>query len=392
VFFTGLCDYLFASGLVGFPPLYWIAALAVLALPLVLAQRGLSAVLATPLLPWCAFYAALTLLWFMWSSQSRVALSEVRLRLLATVFLWTLLVIFADARVHRVARVALLCSVFLIVALNVIDLVRPLTFGASPGRAAGFYMNPNGSAIALVLGMIMSVELIPPSVRSWYVCFTGVGVLLTFSRGGMAAWLLATALIGGMRAMRLRHFLGVASGLAALVIGALVVSGRWESTVQLASLVSSDAWGRLRLGEGMVEPSTQLRLGAASLAWHEFLAKPLVGYGVGATLEWDLSASTHNIYLRHLAEYGVAGLTIVPLLVLAILRLGPAGRPRVAMWLSAIVLLWGMFSHNLLDERHFLICIALVASISVANRHHEGVAPWPRSPRDGAVRTVPGAP
>lgn len=330
----------------------------------------------------------MTLAWFMASSQSPTALAELTSRLLSVVFLGTALLVLSDARVHGTTRWSILWAVLLGVGLNVYDLGHPLTFGPSLGRAAGLYLNPNISGAALVLGMIMSVELVPQWWRSWYVSLVGVGVLLTFSRAGMAAWVVATGLIAGLGAMRLLQLLRVTSAIAAIVVGALVVSGRWETGVQMLSQVSSDAWGRLRLGEGTADPSAELRLKAASMAWQMFLSRPLVGHGVGATVEWDLSESTHNIYLRHLAEYGIGGLVIVPLLLLALLWRGSGPPvPHIAVWLAGVLLLFGVFSHNILDERHFLICVALVASVSAANRLGETPDTF-RGSRSGVAPSV----
>ena len=375
VFFTATCDYLFAAGFISAPPLYWILAFTALAQPLVFTSQTVSGVLKSPVTPWCGFYAALTVLAFMWSSQSAIAWGQLRVRILAVLFIGSLLFVFSDSRVHRAVRIALFCSALLGVVLNVVDLARPLSFSPILGRAAGLYLNPNTSAIALVLGMIMSVELLPHAFRPWFVSLVGAGVLLTFSRGGAAAWLVATSLLIWLRTVRLVPLLRVVVTSALVVGGVLLISGWWQAAWQMASVASSEPLGRLRLETEIVDASADVRLGAARLSWQMFLDSPVHGWGPGATLEWDWSDATHNIYLRDLAEYGFAGLAIVPLLVLALLRRGAATRAPAAVWLASVTLLWGVFSHNLLDERHFLICFALVGTLSGGGREGEAVAP-----------------
>ena len=166
-FYTNWLNYLFITGRSSLQPAVWVVALLVLAVPLAFDRDAWRLVLASPLAAWCGVYAAMTALWFMWSSQSATASSEVVVRLGSVVFLGTVLLIVGDARVHRITRTALLATVFLGVALNVVDILRPLSFSPFPGRAAGLLVNPNGSAITLTLAMIMTVELVRPALRPW---------------------------------------------------------------------------------------------------------------------------------------------------------------------------------------------------------------------------------
>src|SRR5205809_4525174 len=116
----------------------------------------------------------------------------------------------------------------------------------------------------------------------------------------MAVWALATSLFLAQRAMRVVPFVRVLGGTALLVVGTLFLSGRLQPVVQMASVVSSDTWSRLRLGQEVAAYSEEPRFGDAILAWNMFLDRPLAGHGVGASVEWDRFESTHDIYLRHL--------------------------------------------------------------------------------------------
>jgi O-antigen ligase len=113
----------------------------------------------------------------------------------------------------------------------------------------------------------------------------------------------------------------------------------------------------------------------SQLALHSldmFGERPLTGHGVGATVEWREPESTHNIYLRQLAEYGLAGAWLAPALVLIAFGVTrPTRSPSVhdpdriiqrsARVFACFVALWGLFSHNVLDDAFILIGIALVA-------------------------------
>jgi hypothetical protein len=368
-FFTNLLNYLYITGRSPAQPAIWVVVLLLFTLPLAGGRDAWRVLLASPVIWWCAFYAATTALWFMWSSQSDTATGEVVTRLGSVIFLGTALFILTDARVHHVTRVALLATAFLGVALNVVDILRPLTFSPIPGRAAGLLVNPNGSAITLCLAMIMTVEIVRPGLRSWYVWLVGAGVLLTFSRGGAAVWLFAVCYLMVERIVRPGAIVRGLALAALLAVGGLFLTDRLDLGVEVAAAIASETTSGLRLDQDL---SADPRFGDAIMAWQMFLDRPLMGNGVGATAEWDRFESAHNIYLRHLAEYGVVGSIIVPLLACALLWRPGGSRSRVAGLVAGAALLWGMVSHNILDERQFLLCIALAAAMP---SHERSLAP-----------------
>ncbi len=387
-FYANMFNYLFLTGRSSVHPVVWIAVIAGLTLALTWDPQTWRTLLGSPVIWWCAGYIAMTVIWFMWSSQSATAVAEVMTRVASMAFLGVMVVILADPRVHGVTRIALAASAILAVVLNVVDILRPLTFSPLPGRAAGLYLNPNGSAISLALAMIMTLELFPQAFRPWYMCVIGMGVLLTSSRGGVLVWLLAALMMVRLGAVRLLRMAYVLMMLASVGGAVLFLSGRLQPLLQVASLVWSDASGRLRLGPTFTAYEVDPRFGDAVLAWNMFLERPVIGHGVAATVEWDRFESTHNVYLRHLVEYGAGGLLIMPLLAVALLWPGSRPRPRSVVCLAAAGLLWGMFSHNILDEREFLLCVALAVAMSEAAKdaQREPASPdWAPSPFEEAT-------
>ena len=122
-----------------------------------------------------------------------------------------------------------------------------------------------------------------------------------------------------------------------------------------------------------------------------FGERPFAGHGTGATVIWNEPESTHNIYARQLAEYGLFGAWLAPLLLVLGLRAvmssehqdGDAGdepiRRAVGFAFMLFVALWGLFSHNVLDDPFVLIGLALIAAVP-----SRGIA---RAP-DNALRAV----
>jgi O-antigen ligase len=126
---------------------------------------------------------------------------------------------------------------------------------------------------------------------------------------------------------------------------------------------------------GGADESANVRREAAKLGWQVFEEHPLFGGGVGATVDWDMSVSTHNIYIRDLAEYGIFGIALYPTLLILLVR-GVTGPARYPLRAFAFVLaLTGLFSHNVLDEWDVLLSIALAAVIAADARVHAPSAP-----------------
>lgn len=370
--FTFAADFLFGSGVVPFPPLYWIVALAVLSLPLLFSRHLTVDAVGGGLLAWCGFYLVLLVVGYLLSSESEVAYQQLQNGALSLLSLSVLLVIFADPRLHRRAQQAVLCAVLLAVALNAYELFRPRAFGAAFGRSAGLYGNPNIAGAALVLGMILSLPVVSESRRHWFVVIVGTGVALTFSRAAMLGWVVAAAALVSTGEVSVRRLLPAAAAIA--VTGAVVALADLGGVGDRLALALEVNRGRLALGADLGfrrDPSLVERVEAVRLAWTSFAEHPILGSGLGSTIEWDFRASTHNIYARHLAEHGILGLLVFPGLVLA--AAGRAGQETagIAVSAAAFLLVWGFFSHNVLDERTILLGVALLACLA----RRSGLAP-----------------
>jgi hypothetical protein len=91
-----------------------------------------------------------------------------------------------------------------------------------------------------------------------------------------------------------------------------------------------------------------------------FLTHPLIGSGTASTIDWSFPVSTHDIYVRHLAEYGLLGAAFYPALILIAVH-GLWNRDRtMALAAGAFILLWGVFSHNVLEDWSNLVAIAFM--------------------------------
>jgi O-antigen ligase len=363
--FSNLVLFLFLRERLPVPPLVF--ALGTIAVALPWAPDLLAAVLRGrphPVVAWAGFALVLALAGFV-IHPGPDAPDQLLRRGVALTFLVAMIALAGPAGGARAARVALVLAVLAGVVLNLLEVVTPLRLSAVLGRAAGLYLNPNISGGALAAGAVVALVRVPSRWRVPFLAAVTLGILATLSRGALAAWTVGVAALVVTGGLATRHALVAAAVAGAVAAGAALAVQRAESPALLDALApAASRWDRLEPATLADHPAAadQLRTEAAAAAWALFREQPLAGAGAGATERWGLPESTHNSYLRGAAEHGVAGLLLLPLLLVALARVHPAGPGRTgAIACAAVLGAWGLFSHNLLEEWPFLVALAVAA-------------------------------
>ena len=315
-------------------------------------------------------YACVCLAWYVAQGGGEPVVLRERLLGLAVCGA-SYMVFAASAAALQAARRALVYMVLFCVALNIWDITHPYTLVpvtsefATPGRAAGLFINPNQAGAALVAGFALSVSVVPRRWRFAYLAAVVIGVGLTFSRGailGMA--LVSFALAYGPRTLSVRQIT-----VALLVVGVLTwfawltVSSELQERFNIDPEVALDRVLWILDPSGRSDFSQEERFELLERGWDQFLASPLVGNGVGSTELWEARSSTHNMYVMLATDFGLLGLFALPSIVLA--AMGSRGRGVAHATVAGLFLLfWGFFSHNVFSEYYLLITISMVAALS----------------------------
>jgi hypothetical protein len=223
--------------------------------------------------------------------------------------------------------------------------------------------------------MIVTLRSVSARWRALYALALLVGVLATFSRTALLAWLLAATAFWWTRVIPryslLVGMLVVGIGAAVLMqfvlgggLGADVKSfnvGESLSRVQWLTELGGGGDSGVSITSGGQDDSTTIRLAVLRDAMAMFANHPLLGNGLASTVTWNHPVSTHNIYAAHLADYGIIGILIFPALVAAVV-VGHIRQRRVDAWvLGSCMLLVGLFSHDVLTE-HYLVLIYLLGA------------------------------
>jgi O-Antigen ligase len=372
LFFTDLDFYVYWAKVSPLPPITWIYVFAVLALPLMILSpsRGIS----KPLLLWIGSYLMITVASYVFlSTGNEFEVQELRTRMLSVAFIAVMMVIFSNqSRVHAWVRKLIVIATVIAAINNVLGASVPDLFGDSGvvGRWGGWYVNPTKSGMGLMLGLVFGTEVLVPLLRIPYVMLGGVGILLTFSRGAMLMWilLLVWLLVRG----KIPHQQTAGWFLGLILLG-LITGLQGEEIVRGFNLppqiIERLEWFQNPLeNKGDAEGSSGARMEVAETAWEMFLQRPLTGYGVGSTVTWSFPISTHNMYLSLMADYGLIGVAMLPTLVWSVVWKARGVAKSLSPSLGGSMLIWGIFSHNILDEFYILMSFSLMGAMTIASQ------------------------
>jgi O-Antigen ligase len=260
------------------------------------------------------------------------------------------------------------------VTLNLYELfVANNLWSNAPGRSAGFYVDVNVSASALLgyglvfltarAGNLRLVDLILTTLIA-------IGVFATFSRTGILATLilltgLALSRVGRENVIRIVIGLVAVSSIAFALVSYVVdnLDLSEDAARRISSLIEAGGIGDFEKDRGA----------AASAAWDIIVEHPVFGGGVRTVSK--MPEGPHNMFLAMMVDYGIFGLiaylALITRLILAARRAGrELGRPLVLYvgWL----LIYSLALHTLLEDAMSILLLGFALA-----RSYRILAPLP---------------
>lgn len=326
---------------------------------------------------WIIFYLCVILLWYI-LPHNEFLIHELRRKMFSILSLFIFMVfIFCDNDDSSIVRQAVLVTTLVSVFNNIYEFIKPYTFFPIDstvgvvGRSAGFYYNPTISGGAIVLGVILSLSIVPKVYRMWYIFFSFIGIFLTFSRSAIIGFVLAYLVMTLKKQLHFKYLVFIPIILFTLISLSLPFLINYAETTygrDSRNIINRTMW--------FLDPaahkdmSENEREQVAGKAFNMFTQHPFFGAGLGSTRHWDARVSTHNIHLTNMAEIGLLGILIYPLLIYVVIRHARDETKKTAVVFATFVFFIGFFSHNVLDELYFLFAFALMANLSYKSQRH----------------------
>jgi len=369
--------YFYQQEFIAFKPLYWyVLTIGAAAAVFLVCRTPVDLSSSRPVLAWVSIYLLYTFGIFLSSSLSDTVSQLLVSRIEMMLLLLSFMVLLVQPGAWAVVQKSLVALLIAAVLINIYDFLVP-TFSYSTGRAAGLYFNPTVSGRILTLIMVSVAGTMSPR-RALILCaVTGIGVLLTFSRGAWIGWAAGIFFLSVFGVFG-RRYRVIASSLMALS-GALLL---WMAlTGGLLGVFEwlgvDDALNRntlMRLGASggaFDDQSTFQRSAAIRHAYETFAQAPWLGGGFGFTSEWDLVRRPHNMYALIAAEEGILGLVVFASLFVAMWR-SSAEYTRAMIFTLAVT---SLTTHNNLEQPAVIFLIAVVSVSAALERHKEQPAP-----------------
>ncbi len=380
---TSLDIYLFNSGLVPIPPTVgWTVSSAVIIL-LAFIQHGKTGLrrqisVASQNVPFLLLFMGIATLSLMLSVLPDANYGSGNIYLFLPTFSFF---VFAIALVagslngfQRAIRPIAATALVLLCLSIFADILSPGTFSRALARAAGFAENPNSAAFRAVLLCSVAITYQQIGTRNLLLLgLTGLATLATLSRGGMLllTLLVLCFLISVSRNKGLSWVSVFKVGVAAGIVLLSVNLGAQFAFNQFAAedkYIAAARFGKLS-GEQALYSSNEGRMQLTKFFIAKIADKPLAGYGTGYSFSVSIVGSDqgpHNMYVRQWVDNGVLGMILyLAMLITAIAifrkRNSPSGVTFILLVAAASI-----FSHNVLENRSFLILFGLLAAMSVA--------------------------
>jgi O-antigen ligase len=375
-FFSNAIAYLPDYGLFPFQPFQSIVFFVLISLPLIglrFLKSDLKAKI-NPLAIWVFVYLILSFLFFIFSRATPFnALQQVKYNFLTFCVFLIGLILFDSKEVLYIQK--LVFGVLIVsILLNFYDLTHPLVLTENIGRASGMYLNPNVSALAILVALILSLSVIPEKLKTLIVVSSGLAIISTFSRAGLFSYFIFLLICFIYRKI---NFVSIFSTSFITVI-LISVTVSIDFTELIGPENAELLFNRINFfgnKDALNYDSSYQRADLLLMGINKYLENPIFGIGVGGGQEVSNTSysdqSTHNQFIYILIEFGIFGFILLVSLFLIVFRSDYQKVKSFEVLSFMLIYIFNcLFSHNMLDSYFLLMGIVFVTIFDV---EHEEV-------------------
>jgi O-antigen ligase len=257
-----------------------------------------------------------------------------------------------------------------LIGSTIYEMFFPATFSNLAARPAGFAGNANFGALASSMLCAASLYYRPHThlLRDLGILSaTFIAVVATQSRSGLLEFLVVGIFWGASLISQLRRSpvkllkTALLMGVAAVTLALGLVTVFTQSEVFSNQ---SSRFSRILSGKDVDDGSGDERLSAAADTLRHIAESPIIGYGTGFSR--TLETFPHNIYLQQWVNNGLLGvLSYLAMLIWAGVIFS-RGRYLPGFTFISVTIVGGFFSHNILDQKSFILPFAILLASSAS--------------------------
>lgn len=395
LFYSNAAGYLYAQNIIPVKPALLLLVVFILALPAIIKEAHLGLIynyLKKPAI-FIAFITAVSLaslLIHFDAGNQKLFLEQI----VEMIFLVVCCLILYGKTEKPIIKYSFAVCLIIAIILNLFEIIHPGVFSNTGGRSAGFYVNPNISALAIILGWIIAFDVIPEKYRSSFSIIIGAAIFSTLSRMGVLLYFITLG-YHWFRREKYHSLKPYALNVSLLIFLVMFFSYGYYTDTYFRFCVNSQTFGALRnfikidqypqskpaiqilasvfsragnlTPTGSNKSSAQLdkdiqktvaeNYGDDSLSSRAWLTvnsfnviknNPLLGVGMRKAQ----ALQPHNEYLLLAMAYGIWGWIVYPSFC-ALIAL--KGEREMGILIALVLLIAGIASHNLLVDRTVLL-------------------------------------
>lgn len=280
-----------------------------------------------------------------------------------------------------VTRRSIVIALLIGVLLLLYDFTHPGFFTAdyvvnfdNNGRAVATYGNQNAVGAIFILGLVLTIDIIPNKFKYLYIVILFVGVLTTVSRSNIMIYFIILTIMAIQNKISRVATVWLLS-IITLLIFWLALFGldilREEFNIEFSESVTS----RLEFfvdTKHSDTSDTNERQAVLKTALYMFADKPIFGNGIGSSRLWKYKVGPHNTFALTWADFGLIGVLIIPsFLFFTIYETIRSSRKEdrdIAILFIFYFTFSSFFSHNMLEQVFNLCGAVIIATLGIKNK------------------------
>ncbi len=330
---------------------------------------------------WVIFYFSLNLLYLNFTGIGSVEFRfMIPVIMIIPLFLALSLLYSLDDENLTITRKSIIYAFLISIPLIIFDFVSPGFFvntKIEDARAVATYGNANIVGAVLIVGLILSIDIIPKKFRVIYILYIFMGILVTFSRSNIMLFLLILAVMSFQNKITKKLFFFIIIFIFSFFIF-LLFDGQSFLEQNFGIVFNDNIVQRLAffIGDsGAKSYGMSERQQVLNAALNMFYESPFYGNGFASTRLWNYHVGPHNTIALTLAEFGVFGFLIVPLLLFVstykIFISKNKELKQIAFSFVIYYLYSCMFSHNMLEQTFNYASIVILSILGLKEINKE---------------------